>query len=727
MSALRGESGGRRRKTTRSVYVAERTAKSLITVGGVGTILAVLGICVFLVWVVLPLFRGADVREVHTAATAGRADAEVVATGVDEHRVLTWELDAAGVLRVRAAVDGTLIETRAVVPGRAPTAIAHDASFDTLSLGFEDGTVRFASVSFATRLLDPDELPAETRDRASGLAEGEALVDGDGVLQSTPGGKLRRQSLDLVVGEAFDTEHASPVLRIDHSGESDERLIAALHEDGHLGLLRVRSRVNRMTDEVTMRVERGDVPYVPATPPDPPAHLRISGTGSTLYLLWRDGRLERFDTRDLKDARLAEDVDVLADSEAEVTRVGMAIGKTSLLVGDGDGRVGVWFPIRPSEGAGTVDAIRLVRGKVLEPPQMGSAVRAIAPSARSRLVAVGYESGYARLFFATSAASLGDVEAPAGEPVVALAFAPKEDALVASTASGSWTAEFDARHPEASLRGIFGRVWYEGYERPEHAWQSSGGDRRVRAEARPGAARVRDVQGDALLDAVRRAARAAGGDLLERVPLAAGARPGQVGHRDDGEPAERRARLPRRDDPRAFRAVGGARRLRIVPDRPLGAAPGRVPVAAPARRGRAAQADLAHRHDRVVHPLGLAAAFLLGPGVERLLFSGDITTWLDGQVGGPFGGWFVLFLPLVAFAVAVFGGRVVQPWLRGVSMGLGPRQVRPRLTSCASSRPGRWSWRSRPCSPSPSVRPASTRAAPCSGPTNSATPSSSAS
>jgi len=51
----------RRRRTTRSVRVAERAARWLITLGGIGTIVAVCTIFAFLVSVVLPLVRGADV------------------------------------------------------------------------------------------------------------------------------------------------------------------------------------------------------------------------------------------------------------------------------------------------------------------------------------------------------------------------------------------------------------------------------------------------------------------------------------------------------------------------------------------------------------------------------------------------------------------------------------------------------------------------------------------
>ena len=53
---------GPRRRTRRSVRVAERVAKTMITIGGVGTILAVSLIMAFLLWVVVPLFTQSDAQ-----------------------------------------------------------------------------------------------------------------------------------------------------------------------------------------------------------------------------------------------------------------------------------------------------------------------------------------------------------------------------------------------------------------------------------------------------------------------------------------------------------------------------------------------------------------------------------------------------------------------------------------------------------------------------------------
>ena len=35
--------------------------------------------------------------------------------------------------------------------------------------------------------------------------------------------------------------------------------------------------------------------------------------------------------------------------------------------------------------------------------------------------------------------------------------------------------EIASPHPEVSWRALFGKVWYEGYAKPEYVWQSTGG------------------------------------------------------------------------------------------------------------------------------------------------------------------------------------------------------------------------------------------------------------
>ncbi len=59
-------------------------------------------------------------------------------------------------------------------------------------------------------------------------------------------------------------------------------------------------------------------------------------------------------------------------------------------------------------------------------------------------------------------------------PITHAALSPKGNALAALDSNGTLTLwKMDIPHPEISFSTLFGKVWYEGYDRPEYAWQSS--------------------------------------------------------------------------------------------------------------------------------------------------------------------------------------------------------------------------------------------------------------
>jgi phosphate transport system permease protein len=73
-------------------------------------------------------------------------------------------------------------------------------------------------------------------------------------------------------------------------------------------------------------------------------------------------------------------------------------------------------------------------------------------------------------------------------------------------------------------------------------------------------------------------------------------------------------------------------------------------------------------------PAGVWLSRAVAPAVERLLFGGDVTAWLDGRGGSGFGGWVVASLPLAALAALAVVSRVVNPWLRRATAGWSPRR-----------------------------------------------------
>src|SRR5262245_39407963 len=80
----------------RRARFADRAARRVIALGGVGVLVAVLAIFVFVGAEAVPLLHGAKVDETRDVVPHGRS----VALRCDEYRMLVYELDDAGVLRV---------------------------------------------------------------------------------------------------------------------------------------------------------------------------------------------------------------------------------------------------------------------------------------------------------------------------------------------------------------------------------------------------------------------------------------------------------------------------------------------------------------------------------------------------------------------------------------------------------------------------------------------------
>ncbi|KAB2832360.1 MAG: ABC transporter permease subunit [Candidatus Brocadia sp.] len=101
-------------------------------------------------------------------------------------------------------------------------------------------------------------------------------------------------------------------------------------------------------------------------------------------------------------------------------------------------------------------------------------VLAIAPSMRDKGFLTAAADGTVRLNHATSEQTLLSLET--GATLTSLAFSPKADGIfVADSNNRIFRWGIFNPHPETTLKTLFGRVWYEGYEKPEFVWQSTGG------------------------------------------------------------------------------------------------------------------------------------------------------------------------------------------------------------------------------------------------------------
>jgi phosphate transport system permease protein len=648
----------RSRKTRFTTRLADFLARIVITLGGIGTIFAVSLVCLFLIWVVLPLFRQASL-DIQGASSISEAGTSPIHVTIDEYRSISLVIFEGGRFESIAMDSGRILEQGTVLGDQRLTAFSYGAETGSTCFGFADGSVRLGHIGFDTRFFEADEVDAELR----GLAEGERTEFERGVVARTPEDQFRIQTAKIDLDDPIIEATGGPVVLVGHVIRPTGPVVCTLNADGRLQAVSVRERRNMMTGE-TVRTEHSiELPYEP-DPRGQPSHLITGGLGDNVYLAWPDGRAVRINILDLADPYVAESIDLIKEEGVELTQLTTLLGGNSLIAGDSIGRVGVWFLIKPEE-AETRDGAQLVQSRNFQAGD--AAISALASSRRSRTLAAGCADGMIRLFHVTSGLQLVEMhpEADSAPPaaVSRLAMAPKDDGLAVIAGSELYNVGLDLKHAEVSAASLFRPVWYEGYAHPAYVWQSSSGTDDFEPKF-------------SLIPLIFGTIKATLYSLLFGVPLAllAAVYTSEFMNPKTRTPVkttvELMASLP-------SVVLGFLAALVFAPfvERVLPVALAAF-ITLPffcmfgAYLWQLLPRQFAIRMSRfrlwligATLPAGVVAAMFLGPLAERLLFGGDFKLWLNGQIGGIWGGWMLLFLPLCALFAVYFIATTIRPML----------------------------------------------------------------
>jgi phosphate transport system permease protein len=469
-----GPRARRDRVTSKRVLLVDKLTSFVINVGGVAVIAAVLGILVYLVLVVLPLFSGAKISPSSLTALNGVGDPkQFVLVEVDEYRSVLAVMRRDGEFFFLEASSGRVLQSgnvfQGLPPGVTATSFSRPVDGRSVAFGFSDGTVRTGTVEFVNDFLDESTLASGLR----ALEKGKRTHFEDGVVEHVPTGEWRRIRGSAKLGEPIAMfEVPGAVTLLQYRPTDDGSRLAGFLDNGTLVVNEVAERENLMTGEMIREVASHVVPVPAELLATAPSSMLFTSKGDQLYLAWEDGRLARFDLRDMDAPVLAEQIDVVP-GDAKLTSLRFMYGEQSLLSGDSAGHVRGWFKLASSD-AKNADGAHLIEAHRFSKP--GSAVKTISTSVRDKSFLVGRADGTITLYHLTSEQRLGEIQLPKGAELVATQIAPKSDAVFAVTADGSASIwPISSPHPETTWKSIFRKVWYEGYAAPEHTWQSSSG------------------------------------------------------------------------------------------------------------------------------------------------------------------------------------------------------------------------------------------------------------
>lgn len=410
----------------------DRVAKYGVALGGISVILAIVLIFFYLLYVVMPMFQGADIE---TKAEYQTEIGQSRYLSMNEYNDVALTVNADGQVRFFEAETGeTMLEPKLpLVDSNISTVGAGSNTTGVFAYGYENGQAlvfqRDYKVTYpdgTNRVIIPKvEYP---------LGEKSIQVDPQG------------QALTKLSVQSFD----------------DQTTFAALTADQRIVLKSVIKEEDFLDDTVftlkekSSQISLSDVAKI--------THLSLDIDQRELYLTDDKGFLYYYDVQNIAEPRLIQKVKAVPTSVA-ITSFEFLTGGISVLVGRSDGQIDQWFPVRDKDNNYTLHNVRSFA-------EQTQPITAIAPEqARKGFLALD-KSGQLGVYHTTAERTL--LVEPFIDEDAVMAISPRANGLISVTPSGQIKLlDIDNEHPDISWHSIWEEVWYESRDKPEYIWQSS--------------------------------------------------------------------------------------------------------------------------------------------------------------------------------------------------------------------------------------------------------------
>ncbi len=399
----------------------------IISLGGYGVILSILGIFAFLLYETVPLFYRAGFESVLSFNLKKKK--EIVISGIDQYKELSYLVQNNGEIEFYNLKQKKITKTDSITLAKneiITTGVS--APNGDISLGTNLGRIIFLNINLKPVFV----------------------------------GSNRRIIPYLKIIDSFSPANNNP-----SDNNSIKLLTFTENEDG----IRYWAWTNAK-GELSVRIYDPDEDeYFESSLSDEiegvkVSALTINSDQETLFAGDDKGELFVFDLSEYSEPELSNNWKA---SDSKITALSFLIGNNTLIVGDKNGNVTSWFETRTEED----DELKYREITIFA--KLKNSIAEIIPSPRNRLFVVIDSKGNFDINFSTT----GKTELKHSNnnvPIIAGSFAPKGDGLILVNASNkvSFTLLKD-NHPDVTLKTLFGKIWYEGYNKPAFVWQSTGG------------------------------------------------------------------------------------------------------------------------------------------------------------------------------------------------------------------------------------------------------------
>lgn len=431
--------------------LADLISRLIITSGGIAIILCILAILLFIAIEVIPLWKSVRTELVSSfiieespELSSFSLDYPVsnrafpfLASGAEEYREIGFIIEKNGSIQFVSLKDGKIVKSLPLtsLQNRGITSVFVAVNNEIYVVGTDQGKIIPIRITYKVTFNDKGERTIDPL-----VTEEEPIQ-----LSDTP--------LKTIAYESGSEEGSVVAAAV----TSHDKLIFFSQEEktSLLGDVEKLQILKELTAELNGRTI---------------TTMEIDSFLENLYIGTKQGTLFHWDIKDKENPSLVGQLDVTGDSQVSVTALAFLLGDRSLIVGDESGNVSVWFQL---EDKSSTTGKSLKKVHVFD--SLDLPITAISASPRNRGFVSADSGGNIMLYHATSNQTLLKINS-SSKPIRTLSFSPKANGIVAVDDKGKlYNWKVDNPHPETTFKTLFGKVWYEGYAKPEYVWQSTGG------------------------------------------------------------------------------------------------------------------------------------------------------------------------------------------------------------------------------------------------------------
>ena len=401
----------------------DRLARYFVASGGISVIIAILLIFFYLLYVVIPMFGEAEIKESVTYTTPG--EASTIHLGLEEQGTIGVRFtDKAQVIFFNTRTGDVVAEE---VLDLTAGISSVSSNLDLVVLGLENGHA--LAVQYKFDLSYPNDVRTLTPRLEYPLGEELLTLDESG--------------------------HALTQIVIQLS--EDGAALAATTDDNRLVSARYLREESFISEEVITELESNSelafentINSIVLTPTFDHLYAATAGGILTDYSLDEDG----FDGNKTQ-----------YNFKHEISQLQLLLGGSSLMVGMDNGEVQQWMSVRKDGGRELVFIRNFHKNT--------ETVTSIATEQQRKGFAVADTQGNVTLYYSTSQRTLANINT-AHSAIKQMAWSARaQHLLVEDDKNQIHIYKVHNEYPEISWDILWGKVWYEGYDEADYIWQSS--------------------------------------------------------------------------------------------------------------------------------------------------------------------------------------------------------------------------------------------------------------